>query len=615
MTILVAGCAALHDLIATADEPAPRSTIGVLRDGPGARGRWLPGGSAPTVALAIAAQGLPVALWHPLPNDVADDFGLSLAGTGIDLSRCPNVETSAYCVLIRVGEEASAWSSRMEVPGDIGAVSFDGIDHLVVCPVWGPWTTTMLAAAVRAGIPYSLVGALPEAALAYEWQTVTINERQATLDLLGRVHARVLAVTLGSEGSRIRDDGAWREIAPVRVAVVDPTGAGDVYAGTLIGALERGKNPAAAAATASERAAMCSEHWGAQTLFTEPVPLRSAGQDARVRGALWGLACGDAFGMPGAFLPPLIRAKRLGIVTELVDGPPENPYHAGYPAGRITDDTEQAQALTRAFLASVGPLDPEAVARELSAWLDASGGPEGLAVGPSTRRGLLAWREGLDIDQTGRFGTSNGAAMRIAPVGIVHGLRGSDLDLLADDVVAACLVTHNTGVAISAACAVAAAIAAGISGATWSSVIAAAVEGARRGSGHGAWVYAPSVAARIALACRLARGGESDAACLRTLSDVVGTGEPSAEAVPAAFGLFARVRGDPEAAIRLAGNLEGDSDTIGAIAGAICGAYAGEDVIPLRWRMTVTNVNRLDVDGWADQLTQVARAAVPGAAR
>jgi ADP-ribosylglycohydrolase/sugar/nucleoside kinase (ribokinase family) len=615
MTILVAGSAALHDLIATADEPAPRSTIGVLRDGPGARGQWLPGGSAPTVALAIAAQGLSVALWHPLPSAAADDVGLRLASANIDLSRCPKVEVSAYCVLIRLGEEASAWSSHIEVPRDIGAVSFDGIDHLAVCPVWGAWTATILAAAVRAGIPCSLVGALPDAALAYEWQTVTISQGQAAPDLLERVHARVLAVTRGSEGSRIRDHGAWREIAPVRIAVVDPTGAGDVYAGTLIGALERGNNPAAAAAAASERAAMCCEHWGAQTLFTEPVRLRSAGQDARVRGALWGLACGDAFGMPGAFLPPLIRATRLGIVTELVDGPAENPYHAGYPAGRITDDTEQAQALTRALLASPEALDPEAVARELSAWLDASGGPEGLAVGPSTRRGLLAWREGLDIDQTGRFGTSNGGAMRIAPVGIVHGLRASDLDPLVDDVVAACLVTHNTSVAISAACAVAAAIAAGIAGASWSAVIAAGGEGARKGNERGPWVYAPSVAARIALACRLARESESDAAYLRTLTDVVGTGEPSAEAVPAAFGLFARALGDPEVAIRLAGNLEGDSDTIGGIAGAICGAYAGEDVIPLRWRMTVSTVNGLDVERWADQLTQVARAAVPGAAR
>jgi len=56
----------------------------------------------------------------------------------------------------------------------------------------------------------------------------------------------------------------------------------------------------------------------------------------RALGALWGQACGDAFGMPNSFLRlPVWR-------TTMEPGPDNSPYHAGYPAGRITDDTEQA---------------------------------------------------------------------------------------------------------------------------------------------------------------------------------------------------------------------------------------------------------------------------------
>ena len=39
-------------------------------------------------------------------------------------------------------------------------------------------------------------------------------------------------------------------------------------------------------------------------------------------------------------------------------------------------------------------------------------------LGPSTKRALTALLAGADIDQAGRFGVTNGAAMRITPVGI-----------------------------------------------------------------------------------------------------------------------------------------------------------------------------------------------------
>ena len=57
--------------------------------------------------------------------------------------------------------------------------------------------------------------------------------------------------------------------------------------------------------------------------------------------------------------------------------------------------------------------------------------------------------------------------------------------------------------------------------------------------------------------------------------------------------------------------MEGDSDTIAAISGAICGAWAGEDSVPPKWREQVEAVNSLDVAGWAAQLKDIAAGHMP----
>jgi ADP-ribosylglycohydrolase len=292
-------------------------------------------------------------------------------------------------------------------------------------------------------------------------------------------------------------------------------------------------------------------------------------------------------------------------LTALSPGPGESPYHAGYRAGKVTDDTEQAIALTRALVRSGMALDPEIVAEELDAWLESVGGETSLAVGPSTMRGLRAWRQGTPVTESGRGGTSNGAAMRITPIGVLHGLVGDDDDIL-PDVLAACMPTHHTSTAVAGAAAVAAAIAAGVRGEDWTGVIEAGATAARRARDWAPWIYAADVASRIELALSIARGSTSDGECADRLSRIIGAGEPSSEAVPTAFGFAARADGDPQRAIVLAANAEGDTDTIAAMAGAISGSWAGEEAVPAGWRALVAEVNELEVHRWAIDLARVA---------
>src|SRR5277367_1628668 len=88
---------------------------------------------------------------------------------------------------------------------------------------------------------------------------------------------------------------------------------------------------------------------------------------ARARGALYGLAIGDALGMPTQLLSRREITERWGaLLPGFEPAPPGHPIAAGMPAGAVTDDTEQAVLLGRLLLS--GPVDPRELAAALTAW-------------------------------------------------------------------------------------------------------------------------------------------------------------------------------------------------------------------------------------------------------
>lgn len=75
-------------------------------------------------------------------------------------------------------------------------------------------------------------------------------------------------------------------------------------------------------------------------------------------------------------------------------------------------------------------------------------------IGPSTKQALQAIADGIPLEEAGRNGTTNGAAMKAAPLGIISDYKR--LDQLIDHVSLLCLPTHHTPVAIAGASIVAA---------------------------------------------------------------------------------------------------------------------------------------------------------------
>ncbi|MGH3748360.1 MAG: ADP-ribosylglycohydrolase family protein [Micromonosporaceae bacterium] len=329
----------------------------------------------------------------------------------------------------------------------------------------------------------------------------------------------------------------------------------------------------------------------------------------RAQGCLVGVALGDAMGMPGELWPRARLKAHFGWIDRFLPGPDGHAVVDGFAAGQVTDDTQQTLMLAEAILAASGQVRADVIARRLVAWADRTGASEGNFLGPSSARAIQKLREGADPRATGRGGETNGAAMRIAPVGIVR--SSSDVDALVDSVVEATVMSHDTSIAVAGASLVAGVISAALDapeGPVDRDAIAARLQvgfrAATMGAARGEQVVAASVVERSLLAYEIALSGTDDEVFLDRLYDVVGASVASSESVPTAVGLLVRGGADPCRVAILAANLGGDTDTIGAIATGMAGAMSGLSAIPAHLAATLSSVNHIDPAAVAARLLQ-----------
>ena len=337
---------------------------------------------------------------------------------------------------------------------------------------------------------------------------------------------------------------------------------------------------------------------------------------SRAYGALAGLALGDALGMPTqAMSPAQIRAV-YGRITGLVDGDASQPYAPGMPAGSVTDDTEQAllvaSLLGRGRGTSSGrvALDAGEFAHALLDWEDSMIERGSLdLLGPSTKAALERVRAGEDPLSVGGAGTTNGAAMRVTPIGIA--MSTADPEAFADAVWSSCQVTHATRQGFQSAALVAAAVSMGIdwdtpSASDMTALLWKALTYVDSLPERGAWTPDPDVVAATRRAMQLVANPASSS--LECLVEQVGTSVASAQAIPMAFALLAR---DPSPRALLdAANIGGDTDTIGAIAGAILGGALGEQVLPADSLSMIEEVSHLGLPSVALELLELRDQAL-----
>lgn len=288
--------------------------------------------------------------------------------------------------------------------------------------------------------------------------------------------------------------------------------------------------------------------------------LNRADLQNRARGALIGLAVGDSFG--DACRKP-DQQLAYGFTTDF-----------GRGAGWSTDDTEFAVMTASIILKSGGDPTPEAVC---DAWLANVVTQDELKRGGASEfEAARNLKKGLRAPLSGRYNSychSDGAAMRIAPIGI---LCACDVDRAIRAAYTDASISHDRE-GVWGAQSVAAAVAAAMGDADFEEIFEAAMKPVPAGTWY-------EYAMRKAFAI-VDDSGRDILKAWMPLHDELWTGYKASvcEAIPQAFACLRLCHEDFRKGMVLAGNFGRDADTIGAICGAVLGAKYGYQSIPASW--------------------------------
>ena len=279
-------------------------------------------------------------------------------------------------------------------------------------------------------------------------------------------------------------------------------------------------------------------------------PLRN-----RFRGCLLGLAIGDALGGLFEAQPGEAIRARFPTVDRLIEYPQRELWY--------TDDTQMMIGVAEALI------ERGTIVEEVLCWRFAENYVPSRGYGRGARAVLEAMESGEDAVAVaesyfpgGSFG--NGAAMRVAPVGL---LFNDDTTRLREEARKSALPTHRHPLGIEGA-----------------ELLALGVAEVLAISEFDRWGF---FAALLAACQSDIYRSKLEAAERVTRPDelaLLGNGIEAAESVPTAIGSFALT---PHSFAETVGNvifLGGDTDTTGCVAGGLAGVLLGADAIPNEWK-------------------------------
>lgn len=319
----------------------------------------------------------------------------------------------------------------------------------------------------------------------------------------------------------------------------------------------------------------------------------------KIKGTFIGCAVGDAMGMPTEFMPRELMAEKYPAgIHGFVASERSDIVVRTMKAGEITDDTINTVFIAEMIIDKKGVIDTESYIDSLRSWIRKNPEKSRYVNGPSTKAALEALENGVPLKRSGVRGTTNGASMKISPIGLICDYK--DMDSLAKKVESICLPTHNTSVAIAGACAVAACVSYAMQGGEnirelWD-VAFRAVE---VGSAYGELYPGVSLQRRMEAVRNLTDECPQEEV-LDKLKYFYGTGVETAESIPAVLSVITLAGGDPIKAACLSAGLGADTDTIGAISGAISGCMHPK--FPETMVEQLERVNQLDFEDLARKL-------------
>lgn len=330
----------------------------------------------------------------------------------------------------------------------------------------------------------------------------------------------------------------------------------------------------------------------------------------KIRGLLYGVALGDAFGMPTEMLSRQVINEMDLDFSRPFESLDISIISKNRPAYSITDDTMNTLMIMEMLKENNGVIDTNIYLEKLKNWTYNS--PiAGYVTGPSTSRALREIKNGKSIEESGMFGTTNGAAMKISPIGLVSNYQNKDE--LIENVVNICKPTHNTSIALSGASVIAAVVSYFYCGGdSFDKMYEIAYEISEKSKNRGFQWPSASLKHRINLAREIVDfvavsvsgkngvfwgAGVSEQSILTLLYNEVGCSMETIDTVPVALALVYLSKGDALKCAQLAAEIGGDTDTIGSIATSICGVYRPE-TIPQEMIEEIEKVNNINFDNY-----------------
>jgi ADP-ribosyl-[dinitrogen reductase] hydrolase len=295
----------------------------------------------------------------------------------------------------------------------------------------------------------------------------------------------------------------------------------------------------------------------------------------RQRGALVGLAVGDALGAAVEFQP----RGSFAPVTGFRGGGPH-----GLEPGEWTDDTSLALALADSIVHAGWDLNDQAE-RYLAWWTEGRYSVNGhcFDIGGTTSRALARFQRLRDARASGERAaeaSGNGSIMRLAPVAIRHASAFPErLTELAERAAESSLTTHASEQCLSACRYLALVLCGLMHGLPRSEVLAP--DWPALAKLHEQFPPHPAVAAVAAGSFRA-----------KSADEIQGAGHV-VKSLEAALWAFHQAADYRDAVLR-AVNLGDDADTTGAVCGQLAGACWGESGIPTEWRVSLARWDLID---------------------
>ena len=302
---------------------------------------------------------------------------------------------------------------------------------------------------------------------------------------------------------------------------------------------------------------------------------------SRYRGALLGLAAGDALGTPLEFKLP----GSFEPIPDLVGGGP-----VGLAPGQWTDDTSMALCLASS-LVETGGFDPlDQMRRYLRWYRDGEWSSTGRCfdIGNTVRSALARFEASGEpyAGSTDPYAAGNGSLMRLAPIPMAYARHPERAVHYAGQM---SRTTHAAAEAVDACRFYAGLIVGALQGVPKAELLAPMYA-----PQPGLWVSAP-LSPRIA---EVAAGSYRETLA----SEIHGTGYV-VQALEAALWAFWSTD-DFRTGALAAVNLGEDADTTGAIYGQLAGAHYGVEPIPPAWREKLARQDQ--ILGLADALADAS---------